>query len=54
MNNVQNFCDVNCPHCIENIEEFGNGKGCAWYECECTGKMVEHMEECPEKKEDEE
>lgn len=44
---TMNFCDPNCKHCVENIEEFGNGMGCAWYECRKTGKMIDNMDKCP-------
>lgn len=52
MNNLPKFCDLDCPHCLANIEEYYDGKGCVWYECDVTGKMIEHMEECPEMKEE--
>ena len=37
---------LNCKYCIENIEEFEDG-GWAWHECGLTGQMIEHIEDCP-------
>lgn len=51
---IKDFCDLNCNHCVENIEEYYDGTGCAWYECEITGQMVEQMDECPEERKDDE
>lgn len=51
---MKDFCDLNCKHCVENIEEYYDGTGCAWHECEITGKMVEQMDECPKERKDDE
>lgn len=44
---------IDCPHVIENIEEFEDG-GCAWYECALTGQMIKDMDDCPIIKEEDE
>lgn len=45
-NKIVNKC-INCPHVLENIEDFGDGTGCAWYECRKTGSMMQEENECP-------
>lgn len=44
---------IDCPHVIENIEEYEDG-GCAWYECAFTGQTIEEMKMCPIVKEEDE